>query len=81
MAAIVLCCDGTWNSADQAEVDEEPCVTNVLKIACFEKHARDGSHQIVYTLRRRDRKPQDRIGGGRFGKGWRRTSTSTASDC
>src|SRR5687767_10075485 len=70
-ASIVICCDGTWNSADQATKDGEICVTNVLKIACrVKKHADDGSLQIVYydhgvgtgNL-------ADRLGGGAFGKG------------
>ncbi len=71
MAAIVLCCDGTWNSADQAEVNEEPCVTNVLKIACrLKKHSRDGSPQIVYYDQGVGTgNLMDRIGGGAFGKG------------
>ena len=32
MKRIVLCCDGTWNRADQ-EVAGKPCPTNVIKIA------------------------------------------------
>lgn len=46
MAGIVLCCDGTWNSTDQAEVNEEPGVTNVqdrvpLEEACARRLAPD----------------------------------------
>jgi len=48
MKRIVLCCDGTWNRADQA-VAGKPCPTNVIKIAyrlC--KRAPDGTEQIIY---------------------------------
>ena len=36
MTSLVICCDGTWDNADQ-EKDKstgELCVSNVLKIAC-----------------------------------------------
>jgi uncharacterized protein (DUF2235 family) len=48
MKRIVLCCDGTWNRADQ-EVAGKPCPTNVIKIAyrlC--KRDTNGVEQIVY---------------------------------
>jgi uncharacterized protein (DUF2235 family) len=48
MKRIVLCCDGTWNRADQENAGK-PCPTNVIKIAyrlC--KVAPDGVNQIVY---------------------------------
>src|SRR5256885_6520626 len=48
MKRIVLCCDGTWNRADQA-VAGKPCPTNVIKIAyrlC--KRDPDGIEQIIY---------------------------------
>jgi uncharacterized protein (DUF2235 family) len=48
MKRLVLCCDGTWNRADQ-EVAGKPCPTNVIKIAyrlC--KRAPDGTEQIIY---------------------------------
>ncbi len=49
MASLVICCDGTWNSADQKEVGGELCVTNVLKIACrLRKKSDGGALQIVY---------------------------------
>lgn len=48
MKRLVICCDGTWNSADQVTKDGQPCVTNVLKIA-VRVAKRDGSiPQIVY---------------------------------
>jgi uncharacterized protein (DUF2235 family) len=48
MKRLVLCCDGTWNRADQ-EVDGKPCPTNVIKIAyrlCKKDPA--GVEQIIY---------------------------------
>jgi uncharacterized protein (DUF2235 family) len=79
MASIVLCCDGTWNSADQAKkklvVDgkmvEELCVTNVLKLACrVAKRRADGPLQIVYYDQGVGTgNLADRIGGGAFGDG------------
>src|SRR5438045_949988 len=48
MKRLVLCCDGTWNRADQ-EVAGKPCPTNVIKIAyrlC--KRGPDGIEQIIY---------------------------------
>jgi uncharacterized protein (DUF2235 family) len=71
MASLVICCDGTWDSADQAKVNGELCVSNVLKIACrLKKHKADGSRQIVYY----DEGVGtgnflDKIGGGAFGEG------------
>jgi uncharacterized protein (DUF2235 family) len=47
MKRIVMCCDGTWNRADQ-EHNGEPCPTNVVKIGC-RVAKRDGAiPQIVY---------------------------------
>src|SRR5262245_23741441 len=51
MSYLVICCDGTWNSADQEQdkVTGELCVTNVLKVACRLKKKTDaGMPQIVY---------------------------------
>lgn len=48
MKRIVLCCDGTWNRADQ-QVDGKPCPTNVVKIAyrlC--KRDANGIEQLIY---------------------------------
>lgn len=48
MKRLILCCDGTWNSADQ-ESNGKPCPTNVIKIAyrlC--KHGQDGTEQIIF---------------------------------
>ena len=70
MKRLVLCCDGTWNRADQKSGDE-PCPTNVVKLA-YRVAKRDGAGvaQVVYydhgvgtgnTL--------DRLTGGAFGGG------------
>lgn len=48
MKRLVLCCDGTWNSADQGE-DGKLIPTNVLRIAFrVAKRSEDGIPQIVY---------------------------------
>ena len=68
---IVLCCDGTWNSADQVNEKGEPCATNVLKVACrTKKHRTDGSLQIVYYDQGVGTgNAFDRATGGAFGEG------------
>jgi uncharacterized protein (DUF2235 family) len=72
---LVLCCDGTWNSADQAEVKTpegpELCVTNVLKIACrLKKHGSDGMRQTVYYDQGVGTgNALDRVVGGAIGEG------------
>ncbi|HWS71913.1 MAG TPA: DUF2235 domain-containing protein, partial [Thermoanaerobaculia bacterium] len=49
MKKLVICCDGTWNSADQVQKDGQPCVTNVLKIAVrIAKRDPNGTPQIIY---------------------------------
>lgn len=48
MKRLVLCCDGTWNRADQ-EHGGKPCPTNVVKIAYrIAKRDADGTQQLVY---------------------------------
>ena len=48
MKRIVICCDGTWNHADQENAGK-PCPTNVIKIAYrLSKRAADGTEQIIY---------------------------------
>ena len=43
MKRLIICCDGTWNRADQ-EHEGVPCPTNVVKMAsrigCPSKNAR-----------------------------------------
>ena len=48
MKRLVLCCDGTWNRADQ-EHNGEPCPTNVVRLG-YRGAKRDaaGGPQIVY---------------------------------
>src|ERR1043165_3827651 len=48
MKRLVICCDGTWNRADQVKKDGQPCVTNVVKTA-VRVAKRDGDiPQIIY---------------------------------
>lgn len=61
---LVMCCDGTWNTADQS------CPTNVTKLALgLADTAADGTEQRVYYHRGVGTGPWDRIGGGAFGVG------------
>lgn len=49
MKKLILCCDGTWNKADQVEHGGQPCVTNVLKIAVrIAKHDKNNTPQVIY---------------------------------
>lgn len=68
---LVLCCDGTWDSADQEKVNGEICVSNVLKIACrFKKRTAAGVLQIVYYDQGvGSGNALDRVQGGAFGDG------------
>jgi uncharacterized protein (DUF2235 family) len=71
MKRIVLCCDGTWNSADQADDGGEPCPTNVVRLA-FRVAKRDaaGVPQIVYYDQGVGTGNSiDRITGGAVGRG------------
>jgi uncharacterized protein (DUF2235 family) len=70
MKRLVICCDGTWNSADQ-ENSGKPCPTNVVKLAVrIARRDAQGTPQIVYY----DQGVGtgnflDHIGGGAFGDG------------
>jgi uncharacterized protein (DUF2235 family) len=70
---LVLCCDGTWDSADQAADPKtgELCVSNVLKIAVrLKKVTSAGKLQIVYYDQGVGTgNVLDKIGGGAFGDG------------
>src|SRR5688572_14428618 len=47
MKRLVICCDGTWNSADR-ESEGVPCVTNVVKVA-YRIAKRDGDiPQVIF---------------------------------
>lgn len=69
MKRLVLCCDGTWNSADQ-ERDGVPCPTNVVKLG-FRVAKRDsGTPQIIYYDQGVGTGNLiDRMSGGAFGEG------------
>lgn len=70
MKRIVLCCDGTWNRADQAQ-DGVPCPTNVLRLAYrVAKRDPDGIAQVVfYDQGVGTGNCVDRLTGGAFGAG------------
>ncbi|HZD15444.1 MAG TPA: DUF2235 domain-containing protein [Pseudonocardiaceae bacterium] len=64
MKRLVLCCDGTWNTADQ------PAPTNVEKIAKeVTPVGPDGVTQTVYYHDGVGTKPRERFWGGVFGVG------------
>jgi uncharacterized protein (DUF2235 family) len=66
---IVVCCDGTWNTADQV-CDGSPCSTNVAKLAvALADHSADGTEQQVFYVRGVGTSRWDRIRGGAFGYG------------
>src|SRR5947207_2001697 len=48
MKRLVICCDGTWNRADQVEKNGRPCVSNVVKIAVRVAKRDGATPQIVY---------------------------------
>lgn len=66
---LVLCCDGTWNKADQ-ESNGHPCPTNVVKLA-YRLAKRDGSTPqiIFYDQGVGTGNVLDRFSGGAFGEG------------
>lgn len=69
MKRLILCCDGTWNSADQAS-DGVPSPTNVVKLG-YRVAKRDGATvQIVYYGQGVGTgNLVDRVTGGAFGDG------------
>ena len=70
MKRIVLCCDGTWNSADQ-ESNGVPCPTNVVKLG-YRVAKRDprGVQQLLYYDQGVGTgNPVDHLSGGAFGDG------------
>lgn len=69
MKRLVLCCDGTWNQADQ-EDKGVPCPTNVVKISCrIAKCDGDIPQIIYYDQGVGSGNALDRLSGGAFGKG------------
>lgn len=61
---LVVCCDGTWNTPDQA------CPTNVTKLAsAIAPEGQDGREQRVLYLRGVGTRTWQRLRGGAFGIG------------
>lgn len=69
MKRLVICCDGTWNRADQAS-NGQPCPTNVIKLA-YRVAKHDGAiPQIVfYDQGVGTGNVVDKFSGGAFGDG------------
>ncbi len=71
MKRLILCCDGTWNRADQSR-NGEPCPTNVLRLAC-RVAKRDEAKKIPQVIYYRQGVGTgnwlDRLTGGAFGHG------------
>lgn len=69
MKRLILCCDGTWNSADQ-EKDGQICSTNVVKLA-VRLAKRDGEvpQILFYDEGVGTGNRVDRLKGGAFGEG------------
>jgi hypothetical protein len=66
---LVVCCDGTWNTADQAHAGL-PCPTNVTKIALsIAREDAAGVRQRVYYHRGVGTSRWERLRGGAFGLG------------
>jgi uncharacterized protein (DUF2235 family) len=69
MKRLILCCDGTWNSADQTR-NGIPCPTNVIRIAFRIAKRHNDVRQIVYYGQGVGTGNSiDRFTGGAFGKG------------
>lgn len=67
---LVICCDGTWNTADQHS-NGSPCPTNVIKVARAVRPVTvDGTAQVVFYLQGvGTHRGLDRFTGGAFGMG------------
>ncbi|HJV35190.1 DUF2235 domain-containing protein [Geomonas sp.] len=70
MKRIIICCDGTWNSADD-NGEGEACDTNVAKIAeLIAPTDSQGNHQVTfYHQGVGSGNLEDKIAGGAFGVG------------
>jgi len=70
MKRLVVCCDGTWNTADEEDQDGRPAPTNVTKIA-LALADRDGqaNDQLVFYQAGVGTRPTERFFGGAFGYG------------
>lgn len=71
MKKLVICCDGTWNRADQTTDEGRPCPTNVLRFAYLTaKRDAAGAPQILfYDQGVGTGNRVDRMTGGAFGEG------------
>jgi uncharacterized protein (DUF2235 family) len=69
MKRLILCCDGTWNTADQQH-NGDPCPTNVVKMACrVAKRDGDTAQIIYYDQGVGTGNLVDRVSGGALGRG------------
>ena len=69
MKTLILCCDGTWNSADQQK-DEVLCPTNVVRMAYRIAKRNQDIAQIVYYVQGVGTGNRlDRLVGGALGRG------------
>jgi uncharacterized protein (DUF2235 family) len=67
---IVICCDGTWNTPDEADEDGDPISTNVTKLAFAVKERDDnGFEQRTFYGRGVGTGRFDHLLGGAFGVG------------
>lgn len=70
MKRLVICCDGTWNRADQVTKDGKPCVTNVIKTAVrIAKRDGDTLQVVYYDQGVGTGNFTDRLSGGALGRG------------
>jgi uncharacterized protein (DUF2235 family) len=66
---LVVCCDGTWNTADQRR-GGRPCPTNVTRFALgVADRGVDGADQRVYYQQGVGTRPGECLWGGAFGVG------------
>lgn len=66
---LIVCCDGTWNTADQAS-SGHPSPTNVTKLALsLASQDATGARQCVYYHPGVGTSPRERLTGGAFGVG------------
>lgn len=68
MKRLVICCDGTWNTPDQAK-EGHPCPTNVTKLALGVAESDGNVAQRLYYHRGVGSYGRPRIRGGAFGVG------------
>jgi uncharacterized protein (DUF2235 family) len=67
---LVICCDGTWNTPDQADGNGRPCPTNVTKLAqAVADRDRAGIEQRLFYHVGIGVRPGERLRGGAFGFG------------